>query len=178
MRSRAELTPSVALSRTALLIALASVLGYAEAVLLPALPVPGLRIGLANLAVLLAMVLLGPNRALVVSLARVLVVGLATGTLFGPAGAMSAAGAFAAWMAMALVARTPRSPFSLVGISVTGSYAHVLGQLAMASLLVGSPYPFALAPLSLAASICAGLVIGYSARLLLSRVPFMKVSFA
>ncbi len=165
-------------AQVSLLMALASVLGYAEAVLLPSLPVPGFRLGLANLAVVLAMALLGPSRALLVSLGRVLIVGLATGTLLGPIGFMSVVAAIAAWAAMALLYRLGRATFSVIGWSVAGSAAHVLGQLVAASLLVGALHPFALAPLSLAAALCAGIAIGYSAHLLLSRVPFMKVSYA
>lgn len=178
MRSRAEAMSSRTLARMALLVALASVLGYAEAVLLPALPVPGMRLGLANLAVLLALVALGPARALAVSIARVLVVGLATGTLLGPTGLLSLAGALAAWAVMAAMYRFTGATFSVFGWSVAGSFVHVLAQLGAACLLVGTLHPFTLAPLSLAASICAGAAIGYSARLLLSRVPFLKVSYA
>lgn len=178
MRYPADGSSSAFLARTALLTAAASILGYVEAVVLPVLPVPGMRLGLANLGVLLALVLVGASGALIVSLARVLIVGLATGALFGPTSLLALAGAFAAWGAMVLAVRLGRGALSPIGISLAGSFTHVIAQLGVASLLVGALHPLALAPVSLAAALLAGAAIGYSAHILLSRVPFTKVSFA
>lgn len=177
MRSPAD-TRSSLVVRVALLAAMASVLGYAETVLLPTSPVPGLRLGLANLAVLIALAVLGSSAALAVTIIRVLIVGLATGSLLGPTGLLSLAGAIAAWAAMSLAMRLGRDAFSVVGWSVLGSAAHVVAQIGAACVLVGSFYPLALAPVSLIAAVCAGVAIGWCARVLLSRVPFMKVSYA
>jgi heptaprenyl diphosphate synthase len=132
--------------------------------------VVGVRLGLANIAVVLAIALLGPRRALAVSVLRVVVVGIAAGSLGGPAGLLAASGALCAWTAMALMSRRP-AVFSVIGWSVAGAAAHVLGQLAAACLLTGSLAPLLFSPLSLAASLGCGLAIGYAARLLLSRIP-------
>jgi heptaprenyl diphosphate synthase len=132
--------------------------------------VPGVRLGVANLAIVLALSLLGPRKALVVSILRVVVVGIAAGSLGGPAGVLAASGAVCAWAGMALLSRRSTT-FSVVGWSVAGAAAHVLGQLAAACLVTGSAAPLFFAPLSLAASLGCGLAIGYSARLLLSRLP-------
>jgi len=156
-------------AETALLLTLASVLGYAESALLPPLPVPGLRLGLANLAVVLAFLRLGRPRALLVSLGRVVVVGVATGTLFGPVGALSSGGALASWAVMALLTRA-EGRFTAIGWSVAGSAAHVVAQLFIASALVGSAAVVSLAPFSLALSLPTGLAIGLSARTVISRV--------
>lgn len=161
--------------RAALLAALAAAIGYAEAVLLPSLPLPGLRLGLANVAVLVAMLALGPRPAFAVGAVKVVLVGLATGSLFGPSGAMSAAGTLAAWFAAAaLLAAGDR--FSPVGLGVGASAAHVTAQFAVACALTGSFAPLLLLPLSLAASLPAGLATGYSARLLVSRTPLAQAS--
>jgi len=175
MRSRAEV---FGLAFESSLLALAVTLGLVESFLIPPLPVPGLRLGLANLAVLLAFAVLGPARALRISLARVILVGLAAGTLGGPTGLLSASGAIAAWVAMLLLFRFGREAFSVVGWSLGGSAAHVVGQLIAACLLAGSFAPLLLMPLSLPLSLISGLLIGYSARLLLARVPSHYVSLA
>jgi heptaprenyl diphosphate synthase len=175
MRSVAD-TRASALAQGAALLALAACLGLAEALWLPELPVPGLRLGLANLAVLVALVALGPAQALFVSLGRVVVVGLATGTLFGPVALISAAGALASWTVM--VALRSRGPaFSVVGWSVGGSAAHVLAQLTAAAVLASTAAVFALTPLTLALSLPSGLAIGLLARTLLSRISRLSVSF-
>lgn len=159
-----------------MLLAFGACLGYAESVLLPPLPVPGVRLGLANLAVVVTLATLGSTYALVVSLGRVLIVSFAAGSLGGPAFAMSLAGALAAWSVMSLLARK-EGIFSPVGWSVAGSAAHVIAQLLLAAWLVGSQAPLAMTPLSLLASVPTGLVIGYSARLLVSRIPQTTLAF-
>lgn len=155
-----------------LLVALGAVLGLVESAMLPPLPVPGVRLGIANIAVVLAFALLGPRRALSVAALRVVVTGLAAGTLVGPAGFLSLAGALCAWAVMAPLASRP-DRFGPIGWSVAGAAAHVAGQLVMASVLTGSPAPMVFAPLSLAASLACGLAVGQAARLLLSRLPVL-----
>lgn len=164
-------------TQTAVLVALAVVLGLVESAVVPSLPVPGVKLGLANLAVIVALVQLGPGRAAFVSLARVLLVALGTGTLAGPAFLLSLAGALASFCAMWALARlcTACTP---VGWSVAGAAAHVVAQLAVASLLVSSLAPLALAPISLAASLPLGLMLGYLSVLIISRLPELSLSVA
>lgn len=162
---------------TALLLAVAAVLGYLESVLVPPLPIPGLRIGLANVAVVFALATLGPRAAVTVSLGRVFVVALATGSLASPVFALSFGGALAALVVMVALA-SAGSHFSVIGWSVGGSAAHVAGQLLVATMLVGSGAPLALAPVSLALSLPVGLAVGYITRLLLSRIPDVSLSVA
>lgn len=169
MPFRAETSDSRAAVETALLLSLAAVLGYAESLLLPPTPVAGLRLGIANLAVIVALVRLGPARAAVVSLGRVVIVGLATGTLAGPMGMLSAGGAVASWTVMTLLWRAGER-FSPVGWSVAGAATHVLAQIAIASLLIGSTAPVSLVPLSLALSLPTGLAVGLCARVVISRI--------
>lgn len=176
-RSSAEHVPAAgarAFSRglavAGLLVALGAVLGLVESAIVPPLPVPGVRLGLANLVVVLAIVVLGPRASFGVSLGRVVLVGIASGSLLGPAGALSLAGATAAWCVMAgLSLRT--GACSVIGLSVAGAAAHVTAQLGAASLLTGTAAPLSFAPLSLLLSLACGLAVGYSARLLLSRLP-------
>ena len=158
---------------TALLLALAAVLGYVESVLVPPLPVPGVRLGLANIAVVLALANLGARDALTVSVGRVLVVGLVAGTLAGPGSLLALAGALASWGTMALLALAG-SRFSVVGWSVAGAAAHVAAQLVAASAITGSPAPLAFAPVSLFLALGCGLAIGLVCRLLLSRLPVLQ----
>ena len=158
------------------MLALAASLGLAESLWLPALPVPGMRIGLANLAVIVALVALGPGEALFVSFGRVVIVGLATGTLFGPIAVLSAAGAAASWAVMVAL-RSRGGMFSVVGWSVAGSAASVLAQLVAAALLVSTPSVLTLAPIALALSLPSGLAVGLVARVLISRISRLSFSF-
>lgn len=154
---------------SATLLALAAVLGYAEHVLLPPLGVPGVRLGLANIVIVVALYRLGPQSALTITLGRVLVVGIATGTLAGPTGVMSFAGAASAWAAMAFLSRYTER-FSVIGWSVAGSAAHVAAQLGVAALVTGSPSVLHMLGPGLLLSLPPGLAIGFLARSILSRI--------
>jgi heptaprenyl diphosphate synthase len=169
-RSYADGLPARALAAAGLLIALGSVLGLLENAVMPPLPVPGVRLGLANIAVVLALGILGRRGALLVSLGRVAVVGILSGSLGGPAALLAVAGAMASWAVMAALS-AGRERFSVIGWSVGGAAAHVAGQLVAAGLVTGSPAVFAFAPVSLVLALACGLAVGYSSRLLFSRLP-------
>ncbi|MDI6712210.1 MAG: Gx transporter family protein [Anaerosomatales bacterium] len=154
------------LSEDAALVSLACVLGLVES-WLPA-PVLGVRLGLANVVVLVALVRSGWVRAARVSAAKVLLVGLAGGSLGGPAFVLSAAGALASLIAMQALLWTKR--FSVAGVSLGGSFAHVAGQLVSAAALASSSVVAALATPALLASIPLGMITGMIAGALVSRL--------
>ncbi|MRR12026.1 Gx transporter family protein [bacterium] len=162
-------TPARAVAGGAALLAVACVLGLVEASL-PALPVvPWLRLGFANIAVVVALATAGLGTAAIVSIGRVVIIGLATGSLFSPAFAMSAAGAFAALLAMAAV-QALGSRFSMVGWSVAGSVSHVVAQFAAASVVLGTSSVLALAPPSALLAVVFGVLVGSLARVAVSRI--------
>lgn len=155
------------MTATALLMALASVLGLLEAAL-PA-PIPGARLGLANVAVVVALVALGPSRALAVSVGRVTIVSLAAGTVGGPGFMLALGGAVASWGVMCLVFRLLPGA-TVVGVSAAGGVAHVFSQLAVASIVAGTAGVFALGSVSLTAGLLFGIATGLVARLVISRM--------
>ena len=154
----------------AALLACACVLGLLESTLPPVLPVPWLRLGLANIAVVAALALAGPRTAASVSVGRVLLVGLASGTLAGPLTIIAGAGAIASVGVMCLLASFgPR--YSMVGWSAAGSAAHVLAQFVAAAAVLHSGALLALAPASTLLALVLGASIGLLARTIVSRLP-------
>ncbi len=145
-------------ARLGLLVAVAVTLQIAES-LVPR-PVPWLRLGFANAVTLLVLARSGLRDALVVTGVRVVLSALLLGTFGGPALLLSASGGIAATQAMgAAIAAAP--PLSLLGVSVAGSAAHVAGQLAALSALLGLGGDVAvLAPILLATAVPLGLVTG------------------
>lgn len=151
------------------LLAVACVLGLVEAAM-PGLPLaPWLRLGLSNIAVVVALAVADGATAAAVSLGRVVIVGLATGTLGTPVGLIAIAGAMASLGVMwALSSRG--DAFSLVGWSAAGSAAHVLAQLLVAGSLMGSWSLMALAPVSVLIALPLGALTGLLARTVVSRL--------
>ncbi|MBI5379498.1 MAG: Gx transporter family protein [Nitrospirae bacterium] len=155
--SRETLVPLAALT------AIAVVVHSAEQIL-PA-PLPGVRLGLANILTLCALDLFGLRAALILTVNRVLLGSLLSGTFLGPAFLLSGAGGIASVLAMGLLyqIRTPggRRPFSLVGLSLTGAFVHNLAQLSVVHLLfVRHPEVFFLLPLMAGAAAATGLFNG------------------
>ena len=153
------------LTALALLTTTAMILSYVES-LLPSVGVPGVKLGLANIAVIFALFRLGGKSALAVSLVRVFMVTM----LFGSMSALlySLAGAALSLGVMALLRRTDR--FSYVGVSVAGGVAHNAGQILMAMLLLGTARLAYYYPVLVISGVAGGIFTGLAAALLIRRV--------
>lgn len=150
----------------AMLTAVAMILSYVES-LLPSVGIPGVKMGLANIAVIFALFRFGWKEAAALSLVRVVLVSL----LFGSVGAMlySLAGAVLSLAVMALLRRIDR--FSTVGVSVAGGVAHNAGQILMAMLILQTKQLFGYLPVLAASGIAGGVLTGLVAALLIRRIP-------
>ncbi|HAZ10699.1 MAG: hypothetical protein A2047_02220 [Omnitrophica bacterium GWA2_41_15] len=124
--------------KIALLVSLACVLQIAES-LIPH-PIPGLRLGLANIITLVALVNLGFGYSLEITVLRTVLSSFIMGTFMSPGFILSfAAGVmstltmgFLYWLAHA----TKQRLFSIVGISVAGALAHNIVQLGLAYFIM------------------------------------------
>ena len=150
----------------AMLTAVAMVLSYVES-LLPSVGIPGVKMGLANIAVIFALFRFGWKEAAALSLVRVGLVSL----LFGSVGAMlySLAGAVLSLAVMALLRRIDR--FSTVGVSVAGGVAHNAGQILMAMLILQTKQLLGYLPVLAVSGIAGGVLTGLVAALLIRRIP-------
>lgn len=150
----------------AMLTAVAMILSYVES-LLPSVGIPGVKMGLANIAVIFALFRFGWKEAAALSLVRVVLVSL----LFGSFGAMlySLAGAVLSFAVMALLRRIDR--FSTVGISVAGGVAHNAGQILMAMLILQTKQLLGYLPVLAVSGIAGGVLTGLAAALLIRRIP-------
>ena len=158
------------LTRAALLAAVGLVMFLFESVL--PRPLPWAKPGLANLATLLALYLLGPATAIAVTAIRVFVGSLLIGTFFSPGFWLSAGGGAAAVLAMIAGRRFGSRWLSVIGVSLAGALAHVLAQVALVGLvIVHHPGILYLLPLMLWPALFAGLAVGVGALLILNRFP-------
>lgn len=155
-----------ATAMTGVLIALAFVLAYVEFLIPISLGVPGVKLGLANLAGIIALYLLGTRRAAEISLIRVIL----TGITFGNMSMMiySMAGAACSLAAMSLC--KSREIFGLTGVSIVGGIVHNAAQLAVAMLVLETGSLFYYFPVLLLAGSAAGTVIGLTAGAVIRRI--------
>lgn len=141
---------------TAMLTALAMALSYIESLLPAFTAVPGIKVGLANIAVIFALYTLGAPYAISISLLRVGLVSL----LFGQAVGwfFSLLGALFSLCVMIILRRV--SPMSPVGVSVAGGVAHNLGQTLAAMLVMGTTSVAYYLPVLLMSGTVAGVAVG------------------
>jgi len=135
--------------------------------LLPS-PVPWLKFGLANIITLITLILYGFRAAMTVTLIRVLLSSLLTGTFPGPAFLLSFGGGVVSTMAMAVFSGV-RGLFSAVGLSLIGAFFHNMTQLLLAYFLLIQriePVLF-IAPLILFIGTLTGLINGTVSELVL-----------
>lgn len=155
-------------------LSLAVVLGIAES-FIPSF-LPGVKLGLPNLIVLLLLCLYPWYDALIVSLLRVFLVSLLRGTIFQMPFFMSLAGCVFSFLAMLLLLRALKRAFTVFGASLLGAYMHALAQVAVACLFVNSTAPFAYFPVISFLSLGTGLINGGFAYYLLRRTGIHKAA--
>lgn len=146
-----------------MLTALALALSWIEGLFPPPVPLPGMKLGLANLVTLFALCELGPLWALSILTARVLLGAMFAGNV--SALLYSLLGGLSAWAVMALLCRFRR--LSVYGVSLGGAAAHNCGQVAAALLVLGSAAPLAYLPALLLVSLLTGGLTGFLTALLL-----------
>ena len=149
-----------------LFVTLATALGVLETMFPNPFPIPGIKLGLANIVTLLVLAMYGLKEGLLVSLLRVLFTSLLGGTLLSVGFFLSLSGALLSTLVMALLFRYMPT-LSIIGISMAGAVSHNIGQLLTASVLIQTGYIFYYLPILLLAGIPTGLSTGYIARLLL-----------
>lgn len=158
------------ISRIALYTALGATVAGVER-LIPT-PLPWVRLGLANGVALIVLYSFGWREAMLVNILRAMVVGLIFGTWASPAIALSMSGAIVAVIVMTLVKQIGRSAISPIGVSVTGAFAHMVTQFALAAILIIHSWAiFALTGPSLIAALISGVLVGILAEAAIRRLP-------
>lgn len=142
--------------------AFALVMSYAETFIPIPIPVPGVKLGLANAVVLAALLIMDLRSALCIALIKV----LAAGFLFGSPVmiAYSAAGTLMATLAMGLTVRLPG--VGTVPAAIVGAIFHNIGQLLVANVLLGTTLVWFSAPVLFVAACITGVITGLLAKYL------------
>lgn len=136
--------------------AIAIIFGYVESLIPFFAGIPGIKLGLANLAVLFILEKYTWKEAALVSIVRILVIGFMFGNMFSILYSM--AGAALSLTVMTLMKKF--SGFSILGISVAGGVSHNIGQLIVAALIVENTSLLYYAPVLLISGVITGLLIG------------------
>ncbi|MDE5933687.1 MAG: Gx transporter family protein [Lachnospiraceae bacterium] len=152
------------------LLSLSLILSYIESLLPLAIGIPGIKLGLPNLVVVLLLYLYGGREAFAVNLLRILL----SGFLFGNLSAILYAftGAVCSFIVMFMMQKTRR--FSMMGVSIGGGVFHNIGQTLTAVFVVETFAPAFYLPFLLIAGAVTGFLIGLTGSRvlpLLGRIP-------
>lgn len=143
-----------------MLVAIAMMFSYIEAIL----PLPvgfyGMKLGLANLVVVVGLYLLKPREIFLISMIRIFLISLLFGN--GMVLLYSLAGGICSFAVMWLLQK--QKGFSVIGVSAAGGAAHNLAQIGVAAWAVQNGVVLAYAPLLLLAGTAAGVAIGVVAK--------------
>ena len=148
--------------------AIAIIFGYVESLIPFFAGIPGIKLGLANLAVLFILEKYTWKEAVLVSMVRILVIGFMFGNMFSILYSM--AGAALSLTVMTFMKKT--SGFSLLGISVAGGVSHNIGQLIVAALIVEKKSLLYYAPVLIISGVITGLLIGILTGEITKRIHF------
>ena len=133
---------------------------------IPSIGIPGVKLGLANIVILIILYELGIVEAVIVNLLRVIVVGLVRGTFLGMGFFMSLTGAVFSLGIMILFYLLIKK-FSVIGVSVIGSIFHVGGQILIAMIYLGTAYIVLYLPVLAISAIITGVFVGFIAQLII-----------
>lgn len=155
------------ITRMALLTAIALTIFMAEAQLPNPIPLPGIKLGLANIVTVYAVFALGPSDTLMILLARVFLGSVFSGQMM--IFLYSLTGGLFCWCIMLLLRRLLK-PDQIWVCSVIGAAFHNLGQLLAAILIARTPALVVYLPWLLLGGMAAGLFTGLCAQLLLAHL--------
>ena len=158
MQSQNSPAKSIALS--GILVALALLFSYIEHLIPIPVPVPGVRLGLANLVTLMGIFFLNPIQVFCILTARILLSGFMFGNLTSIL--YSLAGGLVSLTFMYFIKHL--KVFSPLGISISGGVIHNIAQLAVAAIMLKSTSIILYLPALLIAGAVAGTVIGIVGR--------------
>lgn len=133
---------------------------------IPSVGIPGVKLGLANIVILIILYELGILEAVIVNLLRVLVVSFVRGTFLSMGFLMSLTGAVMSLGIMILFYVLIKK-FSIIGVSVIGSIFHVAGQILIAMIYLGTAYIVLYLPVIAISAIITGVFVGITARLII-----------
>ena len=152
---------------SALFASLALIFSYIEAIIPAAPGIPGIKLGIANLVVIIAMYRLDSRYALTINLIRIFLAGFMFSGLYGAI--YSLCGCILSFAVMLLLKKS--GAFSVIGVSMGGGVAHNIGQLCIAAILVSSPQIFYYLPVLIISGTVSGILIGWLGWILLEHIP-------
>lgn len=141
----------------ALMTALAMIFSYIESLIPINFGIPGMKLGLANLVIVVCLYILKPYEAFLINIVRIILVGFLFGNLMSIL--YSLAGGILSFAVMLLFRRF--KGFSVFGVSIAGGVSHNIGQIIVAAIVLENIKITYYLPVLLISGAITGLLIGF-----------------
>lgn len=147
-------------------LALAMICSYIEMLIPFNFGIPGVKLGLTNIVVVLMLYTIGTREAIMVSVLRILLMGILFGNVMSIV--YSLAGGILSFLVMAILKKTGQ--LGCISVSVAGGISHNIGQILAAAVVVNSFSILYYLPVLLIAGVVTGFLIGILAQELIVRL--------
>jgi heptaprenyl diphosphate synthase len=147
-------------------LAVAMICSYIETLIPFSFGIPGVKLGLTNIVVVLMLYCIGARESLLISVVRIVLVGILFGNLISILYSLS--GGLLSFLVMLLLKKTGK--LGCVSVSVAGGISHNIGQILVAAWIVNSFNILFYIPVLLIAGLLTGLLIGILAQELIVRL--------
>lgn len=164
------------IAQCGLLVALALVLSLVER-LIPLqliVPIAGIKLGLANIVLLFALIMLDIKQTAIIFICRIVLSSIFAGSFTGFL--FSFLGGLLSVTVMYILLKWEGKLFSFYGISIAGAACHNIGQIIAAIFVLNSVYIVAYLPILLICSFPLGLITGYTAKLVINHLKHLHLS--
>lgn len=152
-----------------MMVALAFTFSYLESLIPFNFGIPGVKLGLANLVVVVALYTMKPAEAFSIAVIRIFLAGLTFGNAYSIA--YSLCGGILSFAVMLLMKKTK---LSIVGVSMMGGISHNIGQIIVAAIVMETARIAYYLPVLLVAGLATGLLLGIVSKLIVSRIEKIK----
>lgn len=143
-----------------ILVAIGLALSVVESAIPLPIMIPGARLGLSNMVVLVTLVIFGLKEGILVAILKSIVLMLVTGSVSSFIYSLS--GAILSSVSMSFSYKYTSNIFSLIGISIIGALFHNFAQVSMASLMMGNIRIYTYLPFLMLISLFTGYFVGLS----------------
>ena len=151
------------------MVALAFTFSYLESLIPFDFGIPGIKLGLANLVVVVALYIMKPQQALAISFVRILLVSLTFGNVYSLAYSLCGG-----MLSFAIMLVFKKSKLSVIGVSMLGGICHNIGQIIMAAIVMQTVRIVYYLPVLLVAGLITGMLLGIVSKTVINRFEKIK----
>ena len=152
-----------------MLTALAFTLSYFESLIPFNFGIPGMKLGLANLVVVVALYIMKPSEAFAVAMIRIFLAAMTFGNFSSLA--YSLCGGL---LSFAVMCAAKKTKLSVIGVSILGGVCHNMGQIIVAAVIMETSRIAYYLPVLIAAGLVTGMLLGIASKLVIDRFEKVK----